>query len=453
MSQLEAFVVGGMGVGGWVPMPISGEKFMEEISAIGVIDAGTRSLFISKVEPKMEALRPHLQPPFEINELNFFAAKLEKLEELGEERQSAFEACLQDRRHCGSVPEMINLLENIDCVDLQPAFSPAEYGAFQINLARGEFADIMDELEQSPKPEEQAFFAYIAEIESKVDLAAYGKMQAENESGAFTDYGYITETAPFHELYRGTADIPKEFQVSHFPSAMPLLKLESADLTDVMAKIHDLSGHAKDLDCNLEVLHRRRSSNFLLLITEEKAILSEAAHVYREGTEAHNAFVNATEPQIFSIYVTDFQQEFIAEICEVDSAEHRADILDHSIHFVNVKAVTMENESVTFTPEEWKNVGAEERDSFQSWARKFADGDYTKVLRHIDYRCDADNRQAQVASPEQFFSKLEHNCPAKAEHTPEMRQESVLQRISVARIRNAEPLKTEHIKHNHGPER
>lgn len=432
MSQLEAFVVNGSGAGTgcWVSLPISKGAFLETAATLGLTDPGKDSLFVTDVEPEWEALTPRLQPPYDINELNFFAAKLE---EMDDGRRDAFFACLQSERHCGCVPEMINLVENLGCVDLQPAFTPEEYGAFQLSIAQDEYAETMDALENSESPLEGGFYNYISDLETCLDIKNYGRLIAHRENGAFTDYGYLTESAAFQEVYRGAQDIPAEFQVSPFQDAQPLLRLEHTDLTDVLTKMHDLGGHTSDLDRNLETLHRRRSANFLLLFTEDKAFLSESMHVYRKGTAAHDAFVNAAEAKMFSIYVTDFQTDFIGDIREVDASARRADILDNSIHFVDVRAVTLDGESLTFTPEEWKNVSAAERDSFQSWARQFADGDFTKVNRHVEQQGDADDSWARSASLEQFFSKLERDSPVKAERVPEPRPKSVLAQIAAAR--------------------
>lgn len=455
-GQLEAFVVSGENPdkGGWIQLPISREDFLEAVAAIGVADPAKDSIRVTIVEPELEVLSPHLKEPFDLNELNYFAAKLGFLEEMSDERFQAFAANLQAGRHCGSVAEMINLLENIGRVDLYPAFSPEEYGAFQINLARDEYADMMDKLEQSSNPEERAFFSYIAEMETHIDLASYGKAQAENENGVFTDYGYLTESAAFHEVYRGAQDIPAEFQACPFPHTELLLKLEHTDLTDVLTKIHDLGGYANDVERNLETLHRRRSADFLLLLTGDKAVLSEAMHVYRAGTAAHDAFIGAENAKMYSIYVTDFQTDFIGHIREVDAGERRTDILAHSIHFVDVRAVTFEGESVMFTPEEWKNVGPAERDSYQSWARQFADGDFSKVNHHITHLYGKDGFWSRPATLNEFFSKLEQDVPTKAERTPEEKPKSVLARIAAARAElTSEPPKPEQSKHRAEPER
>lgn len=204
--QLETFIVSGTDTeaGSWVLLPISKEDFLEVVATIGARNPATDSVALTIVEPESEVLTPHLKEPFDLNELSFLAAKLEQLETRGEEQRRTFRACLQAELHCDDTAQLINLLENLDCFDLQPAMSPADYGAFLINLYRDEYADQMNALEQSADPKAQAFFTYLAEIEAHVDLAAYGKAQAENEGGVFTDYGLLTEQPGFAEVYRGT---------------------------------------------------------------------------------------------------------------------------------------------------------------------------------------------------------------------------------------------------------
>ena len=448
-GYLEAFVVNGndSDKGGWIQLPIRKEDFLEAVAAIGATDPDKDSLTVTMVEPEWEVLTRHLNEPFDLNELNFLASKLVTLQDRDEETRNAFAANLQAGQHCGSVAEMINLLENIDSFTLQPAFSPEQYGAFQIEIARDEFAERMNSLEQSSDIDDQSFCAYIAGIEAHVDLRSYGKYLAEMEGGVFTDYGYLEQTGGFEDVYHGIQDIPAEFQVSPFREPQPLLKLEKADLTEALTKLHTVTGHADDLDRNLATLHRRRSAEFLLLLTENKAVLSEAMHIYREGTPAYNAFVEPTEAKMFSIYVTDFQTDFIGDIREVDASMRRADILEHSMDFVSVEVVAADGKNLILTPEEWNTVSQAERDAFQSATRQFSDGDYSKMFRHVEHQSDWDGRESKAASADKFLAKLEQEFPSKEERAPETRPRSVLAQIASTR---AEPHKKSDPAHRAG---
>lgn len=452
--QLGAFVINGSAPdnGCWVQLPIRKEDFLWAVAAVGVTDPNKDIIRVTMVEPKSEVLTPRLKEPFDLNELNFLAAKLEQLENSGEEQRRTFHACLQAGRHCDSVAGMLNLLENLDHFDLQPAFSPEEYGAFHLDMAQDEFANEMDALENSETPSKTDFADYISDLERCLDIKSYGRLIAEREGGWFTDYGYLTESVAFQEVYRGAQNIPAEFQASPFPNTELFLKLENTDLTDVLTKMHEVSGCTDDLERNLEIFHRRRSADFLLLFTADKAVLSEAMHIYRAGTPSHDAFVGATDAKMFSVYVTDFQTDFIGDIREVDAAERRMDIWENSIHSTGAWAMTMEGENLTFTPEEWENVSAAERNSFDSWSRQFADSDFAKVRHHIVHQYDRDGFWAKPATLEQFYSQLAQDCPAKTERAPEEKSKSVLARITAARGK-PQPHKTTTPKHRTDPER
>ena len=150
-----------------------------------------------------------------LDELNFIAVRLE---EMSESEREIFDAVVEAGWHCDSLKDIINIAENLEKFDIQPAYTAEEYGAFHINLARDEYADIMNGLEASADPEERDFFSYIADIESHVDLAAYGKLQAEREDGVFTEQGYLTRTGEFEEVYRSHHDLPDDFKVYAEPA-------------------------------------------------------------------------------------------------------------------------------------------------------------------------------------------------------------------------------------------
>ncbi|MDR3278048.1 MAG: antirestriction protein ArdA [Oscillospiraceae bacterium] len=60
-----------------------------------------------------------------LDELNYLAAKISGMN--GEERET-FGATVETMRHCGSIAEIINMTENLECFYLQPAYSAEMLG-------------------------------------------------------------------------------------------------------------------------------------------------------------------------------------------------------------------------------------------------------------------------------------------------------------------------------------
>ena len=70
------------------------------------------------------------------------------------------------------------------------------------------------------------------------------------------------------------------------PSALDIFK--EVELSPLVLQLHAICGdYLADAPDNLATLEALRSSEFMLLIDDNGAFLTEAAHVYREGTFAY----------------------------------------------------------------------------------------------------------------------------------------------------------------------
>ena len=148
--------------------------------------------------------------PDALNELNYLAAKIDALHPAALEM---YVTILDADRHCGTFAELINLMENLDLFNIQPAFSAEQYGEFLIDTAKDNTSAVFDKLEHSEYSDERELAQYILRLEAHVDAAAYGRAAAELENGVFTESGYLTESEGFREVYRGPEDIPAEYRV------------------------------------------------------------------------------------------------------------------------------------------------------------------------------------------------------------------------------------------------
>ena len=106
--------------------------------------------------------------------------------------------------HCGSLQEIINLTENLDCYEVYPDIHDYDdLGRYYI-----------EELEVMQVPEH---------LQNYIDYEAYGRDVVIDENGTFTDQGYVRDTGDsFQEYYDGErGSIPDEYRVMTFQDDLP----------------------------------------------------------------------------------------------------------------------------------------------------------------------------------------------------------------------------------------
>lgn len=402
-------------------LPVTRETFAEALKSIGIDSLSRREYFFYSVEssdPVLDQYLFHLE--WDFTELNYLAAKLQSLDGNGFEM---IKAAVDDRRHCGSLKDIINLTfpENLNRFDLIPAFSEEQYGDFLITFGMDEHADAFNRLEESEDPEDRALAAHIERLEAHTDKKAFGRTTAREEGGSFTSAGYLTEGNGFEEIYHGLEDVPVKYRVLSAPQEM-LFKVENADLSGLLLKIHALGGdYMADAQYNLNVLADRRSSEYLLLVNGRGIFLTEAAHAYRRGSTAFDVWINTSEnPDIkaFTIHVTDMHDPrgLIGDLVEIDVAEHQLDLLRNSIHHTSVDAIMKDGSEKSFTPEEWDEMQQIERDRLQSWNRHFDPNDLQAVIRHLDEIRGEHENIGKTVEPETLLSDLNRIYMEKAEN-------------------------------------
>ncbi|MCM1525440.1 MAG: antirestriction protein ArdA, partial [Ruminococcus sp.] len=132
-----------------------------------------------------------------IDELNYLGNLL-AMQSDGD--RDKFTAAVTLGEHAGSVKDLINLAQNLDCYWIYPAVrSEADYGYY-----------LIDELDELELPEEaKRYFKY----------EEYGRDAVQKDKGRFTEQGYIYNNGnTFSQWYNGReTDIPKEYCVMSFP--------------------------------------------------------------------------------------------------------------------------------------------------------------------------------------------------------------------------------------------
>ena len=193
-------------VGEWVKFPTTAEEMKEVFKRIGIgqkDDFGQpyEEWFITDYDCYMDGLYSKLGEYESLDELNYLASKLD---EMSESEYAQFQAGMEMGDHCGSLQEIINLTENLDCYEVYPHI--ADYD----DLGRY----YIDELEVMQIPEH---------LQNYIDYEAYGRDVAMDENGSFTDQGYVRDTGErFCEYYDGErGSIPDEYRVMTFQDDLP----------------------------------------------------------------------------------------------------------------------------------------------------------------------------------------------------------------------------------------
>ena len=193
-------------VGEWVKFPTTAEEMKKVFERIGIgqkDDFGNpyEECFITDYDCYVDGLYDKLGEYESLDELNYLASKLDEMSQ-GEYEQ--FQAAMEMGDHSGSVQEIINLTENLDCYDVYPDIHDYDdLGRYYI-----------DELDAMQVPEH---------LKNYIDYEAYGRDVALDEGGDFTDLGYVRDTgSSFHEYYDGErGSIPEEYRVMTFQDDIP----------------------------------------------------------------------------------------------------------------------------------------------------------------------------------------------------------------------------------------
>ena len=202
-TYLEAYISNlgkyakGRPAGEWVRFPTTAEQMKEVFDRIGIDGKNYEAWHITEYRSDIPGLAQHLGEHEHIDELNYLGELL-KMQDDGDREK--FAAAMEIGDHAGSVQQLINLAQNLDCYWLYSSVTnEEEYGYY-----------LIDELDELELPEEaKKYFMY----------ENYGRDAAINDGGRFTEQGYIYNNKnTFTEWYNGKeSDIPREYRVMSFP--------------------------------------------------------------------------------------------------------------------------------------------------------------------------------------------------------------------------------------------
>ncbi len=186
-------------VGEWVSFPTTQEELEKVFERIGIGSTNEygdtyEEWFITDYDCYVDGIYEMLSEHENLDELNYFASKLEELNDYGMDR---FQAIMQESDFTSSVKDLINLIDNMDKYDIYPGVED--------NTDLGHYC--IEELGMLDIPEP---------LQNYFDYEAYGRDVAFNYGGTFTDAGFVVDRQEsFIEYYDGVYEnIPEEYRIT-----------------------------------------------------------------------------------------------------------------------------------------------------------------------------------------------------------------------------------------------
>lgn len=196
VTNLGMYPERGVEVGEYLRFPTTIEEVQALFSRIGIDGKRYEEYFITDYQSDVLGLYDHLGEYESLDELNYLA---HLLEEMTQDELEKLEAVMDAGEYTGSVKDLINLTQNLDCFEFY----------------------------HGVKDEEELGRMYILEFEALtvpehlidyIDYEAYGRDVRINEDGHFAPGGYVVgDHGSFVEHYHGREDIPDEQRVFSMP--------------------------------------------------------------------------------------------------------------------------------------------------------------------------------------------------------------------------------------------
>ena len=246
---IEAYVTNlgkyneGQLVGEWVKFPVSKEEMSAVLDRIG-IGAEYEEIFITDYDTSLYGVSSQLGEYENLDKLNYLAGVIAELD--ASEREK-YEAVLESGLSLGQegIDGLINLAYNLDNYDMLPGVEDEDdLGRYYAELMYGE------DMEKK-----------MGELANYIDFARYGSDCQINESGMFTDKGYMRDTGcDWNEYFDGSLeDIPDEYRLGDSSEReaekIKVLVLEPMKKPYVKEIVHTLENLQKEVGGSIEAVY------------------------------------------------------------------------------------------------------------------------------------------------------------------------------------------------------
>ena len=184
--------------GYWLDMPATKEQLHEAMQSVGITADNPQDFSIRGFSDDPEK---HIALPYDmvcaasVDELNFLAARIEQLDpaEIGK-----LNAALQQKNGFENIGQVIDFTYNVDFyVHIPEVHTYRDLGDYYLNQSG---------VVQMPE-----------EWKGGIDLTAFGRNAAEQEKGAFTEYGYLVESGDEWERQFEGREVPEEYRIMSYP--------------------------------------------------------------------------------------------------------------------------------------------------------------------------------------------------------------------------------------------
>ena len=183
-------------VGEYLKFPTTPEEVQALLKRIGIDGVRYEEIFITDFDGDVLGLYDHLGEYENIDELNHLACVISELDRGDLEK---FEAVIDSGEYSGSVKELINLTQNLDCFEF--------YAGVEDDETLGRI--YVEDMEAIDVPEH---------LLNYFDYEAYGRDIRINDDGHYANGGYMFNNgSQFIEHYTGRDDIPDEYRVFSMP--------------------------------------------------------------------------------------------------------------------------------------------------------------------------------------------------------------------------------------------
>ena len=183
----------------WLSLPTTTEKLQEALREIGISADNPQDFFLYDYRSPQE--RPIKLPrdlvlSADVDELNFLAARLEKLD--AAELAELNAALTNPQSDFHSIGQIIDYPDNVDFyVHLPDVTGTGQLGDYYLN--RSGMVDMPEEWKAG------------------IDAARFGEHIARQEQGAFTPYGYLVRSGDEWQRVHEGQPVPEEYRVMAYP--------------------------------------------------------------------------------------------------------------------------------------------------------------------------------------------------------------------------------------------
>lgn len=184
--------------GCWLSLPTTAEQVQAALNEIHITADNQQDCFIAGVsapEGHPLELPEDLIQSASVDELNFLAVQLQKLDAV---ERSQLNAVMQSLEKFQTIGQVIDYSENTDCFVLIDAKDYRTLGDYYLNHS--------------------GLMVIPDEWKPAIDTERLGQFIAQGEQGTFTEYGYLLRTGDKWQRVHEGQPVPEEYRVMAYPA-------------------------------------------------------------------------------------------------------------------------------------------------------------------------------------------------------------------------------------------